>query len=75
MSAAGADETRVVETEHDYDAVANNPFVNGAHRKLAHSASDDSLICRVSPDWLCQIARRRRCIAERDVARQRGTEC
>src|SRR5262249_7030582 len=30
----GADETRVVESHHDHDAVADDPFVNGAQREL-----------------------------------------
>src|ERR1051325_4695740 len=34
MPATGADETRVVETHHDHDAVAHDPFVNGAQRNL-----------------------------------------
>ena len=34
LRATGADETRVIESHHDHDAVAHDPFINGAQRNL-----------------------------------------
>ena len=34
MSTTGADEARIVESHHDHDSIAHDPFIDGAQRNL-----------------------------------------